>query len=81
PKYTYALLLRCAILGSSEGRLTQREIFASVKAKFPHFRTANATTWQGSMRHQLSLNRLFELEDRPVSLPGQGGYWRVNLSA
>lgn len=33
------------------------------------------------MRHQLSLNRLFELEERPVSLPGQGGYWRVNLSA
>lgn len=33
------------------------------------------------MRHQLSLNRLFELEERPTSLPGQGGYWRVNLSA
>ena len=46
PKYTYALLLRCAILGSPEGRLTQREIFADVKAKFPYFRTASATTWQ-----------------------------------
>ena len=33
------------------------------------------------MRHQLSLNRLFELEERPISLPGQGGYWRVNLNA
>ncbi|VDC00417.1 unnamed protein product [Peniophora sp. CBMAI 1063] len=82
PKYTYALLLRCTILGSPEGRLTQREIFADIKAKFPYYRTANAATWQGSMRHQLSLNRLFELEERPPTLgPGQGGYWRVNLNA
>lgn len=46
PKYTYALLLRCAILGSPEGRLTQREIFDDVKAKYPYFRTASAATWQ-----------------------------------
>lgn len=33
------------------------------------------------MRHHLSLNRLFERQPRPVTDPGFGSYWTVNLSA
>lgn len=33
------------------------------------------------MRHHLSLNRLFERQPRPVTDPGFGSYWTVNLAA
>lgn len=34
-----------------------------------------------SVRHHLSLNRLFERQPRPVTDPGFGSYWTVNLAA
>jgi hypothetical protein len=33
------------------------------------------------VRHHLSLNRLFERQTRPVTDPGFGSYWTVNLEA
>lgn len=36
---------------------------------------------QQSVRHHLSLNRLFERQPRPVTDPGFGSYWTVNLTA
>ena len=36
---------------------------------------------QQSVRHHLSLNRLFERQPRPPSDPGFGSYWTVNLDA
>ena len=36
---------------------------------------------QQSVRHHLSLNRLFERQPRPVTDPGFGSYWTVNLLA
>ena len=36
---------------------------------------------QQSVRHHLSLNRLFEKQPRPVTDPGFGSYWTVNLAA
>lgn len=33
------------------------------------------------MRHHLSLNRLFERQQRPATDPGFGSYWTVNLEA
>lgn len=38
-------------------------------------------SFQQSVRHHLSLNRLFERQPRPVTDPGFGSYWTVNLSA
>lgn len=37
--------------------------------------------FQQSVRHHLSLNRLFERQPRPVTDPGFGSYWTVNLLA
>ncbi|TCD64067.1 forkhead box protein [Steccherinum ochraceum] len=36
---------------------------------------------QQSVRHHLSLNRLFERQPRPATEPGFGSYWTVNLLA
>lgn len=97
PQHTLPVILRCAILGSPKKRLTIREIYAAMEAKYPYYRTAGPT-WkvshnsissvkvtyvptQQSVRHHLSLNRLFERQPRPVTDPGFGSYWTVNLTA
>lgn len=80
PQHTLPVILRCAILGSPNRRLTIREIYAAMEAKYPYYKTAGPT-WKQSVRHHLSLNRLFERQPRPVTDPGFGSYWTVNLTA
>lgn len=80
PQHTLPVILRCAILGSANKRLTIREIYAAMENKYTYFRNAGPT-WKQSVRHHLSLNRLFERQPRPVTDPGFGSYWTVNLSA
>ncbi|TFK30942.1 hypothetical protein FA15DRAFT_663017 [Coprinopsis marcescibilis] len=80
PQHTLPVILRCAILGSPRKRLTIREIYAAMEAKYSYYKTAGPT-WKQSVRHHLSLNRLFERQPRPVTDPGFGSYWTVNLAA
>ncbi|KAJ7897142.1 hypothetical protein B0H14DRAFT_2677058 [Mycena olivaceomarginata] len=80
PQHTLPVILRCAILGSPRKRLTIREIYAAMEEKYAYYRTAGAT-WKQSVRHHLSLNRLFERQPRPATDPGFGSYWTVNLLA
>ncbi|ESK92674.1 forkhead box protein c2 [Moniliophthora roreri MCA 2997] len=80
PQHTLPVILRCAILGSPRKRLTIREIYAAMEGKYAYYRTAGST-WKQSVRHHLSLNRLFERQPRPVTDPGFGSYWTVNLAA
>ncbi|KAJ7934121.1 hypothetical protein B0H13DRAFT_1591813, partial [Mycena leptocephala] len=42
---------------------------------------AHRLSHQQSVRHNLSLNRLFERQPRPTLEPGSGSYWTVNLTA
>ncbi|KAH8835573.1 hypothetical protein DL96DRAFT_67920 [Flagelloscypha sp. PMI_526] len=80
PQHTLPVILRCAILGSPKQRLTIREIYAAMEDKYAYYKTAG-TTWKQSVRHHLSLNRLFERQPRPEADPGFGSYWTVNLLA
>ena len=40
PPYTYATIVRCAILGSPGQRLTLSEIYLAMMTRFPWFETA-----------------------------------------
>ncbi|KAJ7459182.1 hypothetical protein B0H11DRAFT_2060699 [Mycena galericulata] len=80
PQHTLPVILRCAILGAPRKRLTIREIYAAMEEKYAYYRTAGPT-WKQSVRHHLSLNRLFERQPRPATDPGFGSYWTVNLAA
>ncbi|KAH6917022.1 hypothetical protein BKA70DRAFT_1251152 [Coprinopsis sp. MPI-PUGE-AT-0042] len=80
PQHTLPVILRCAILGSPRKRLTIREIYGAMEDKYSYYKSAGPT-WKQSVRHHLSLNRLFERQPRPVTDPGFGSYWTVNLTA
>ncbi|EJD03825.1 winged helix DNA-binding domain-containing protein, partial [Fomitiporia mediterranea MF3/22] len=77
PQHTLPVILRCAILGSAKRKLTIRDIYAAMENKYPYYRTAGPA-WKQSVRHHLSLSRLFERKAKPVTEPGFGSYWTVN---
>lgn len=58
PPFTYASLIRQAILDAPEQQLTLNEIYSWFIHKFAYFRR-NAATWKNAVRHNLSLHKCF----------------------
>uniref|UniRef100_A0A087YGC9 Forkhead box P4 n=1 Tax=Poecilia formosa TaxID=48698 RepID=A0A087YGC9_POEFO len=58
PPFTYASLIRHAILESPDRQLTLNEIYNWFTRKFAYFRR-NTATWKGGVRHNLSLHKCF----------------------
>ncbi|XP_063053855.1 forkhead box protein P1-like [Engraulis encrasicolus] len=58
PPFTYAALIRQAIIEASGMRLTLREIYHWFTRTFAFFRR-NAATWKNAVRHNLSLHKCF----------------------
>ncbi|CAH1264784.1 FOXP1 [Branchiostoma lanceolatum] len=58
PPFTYASLIRQAIIESPERQLTLNEIYNWFTRTFAYFRR-NAATWKNAVRHNLSLHKCF----------------------
>ncbi|XP_047661322.1 forkhead box protein P4 isoform X4 [Tachysurus fulvidraco] len=58
PPFTYASLIRHAILESPERQLTLNEIYNWFTRMFAYFRR-NTATWKNAVRHNLSLHKCF----------------------
>ncbi|XP_059351954.1 forkhead box protein P1-like isoform X8 [Daphnia carinata] len=58
PPFTYASLIRQAIIESPERQLTLNEIYTWFQNTFCYFRH-NAATWKNAVRHNLSLHKCF----------------------
>ncbi|XP_072567163.1 forkhead box protein P2-like isoform X2 [Paramormyrops kingsleyae] len=58
PPFTYATLIRQAIMESSDWQLTLNEIYSWFTRTFAYFRR-NAATWKNAVRHNLSLHKCF----------------------
>uniref|UniRef100_A0A674MZF1 Forkhead box P2 n=1 Tax=Takifugu rubripes TaxID=31033 RepID=A0A674MZF1_TAKRU len=58
PPFTYATLIRQAIIDSAEHQLTLNEIYSWFTRTFAYFRR-NAATWKNAVRHNLSLHKCF----------------------
>lgn len=97
--FSYSSLIAQAISSSHEGKMTLREIYAWINWAYPDlysFDGPDAQGWQNTVRHNLSLNKMFvkvprsavgtRLSDRPggwgsVTFPrGKGGYWMLDSS-
>uniref|UniRef100_A0AAQ4QBA0 Fork-head domain-containing protein n=1 Tax=Gasterosteus aculeatus aculeatus TaxID=481459 RepID=A0AAQ4QBA0_GASAC len=58
PPFTYATLIRQAIMETSDLQLTLNEIYNWFTRTFAYFRR-NAATWKNAVRHNLSLHKCF----------------------
>lgn len=59
PPYTYAALIRQAIVESEQQQLTLGEIYGWFECNFMFFQR-NASTWKNAVRHNLSLHKCFK---------------------
>ncbi|XP_047189304.1 forkhead box protein P2-like [Scophthalmus maximus] len=72
PPFTYATLIRQAIMEASDMQLTLNEIYNWFTRTFAYFRR-NAATWKNAVRHNLSLHKCFvRVEDV------KGAVWTVD---
>ncbi|GAU93776.1 hypothetical protein RvY_05663-2 [Ramazzottius varieornatus] len=72
PPYTYASLIRQAIIESPERQLTLNEIYMWFQTTFAYFRK-NAATWKNAVRHNLSLHKCFARVENV-----KGAVWTVD---
>ncbi|KAF7638123.1 Fork-head domain-containing protein [Meloidogyne graminicola] len=75
PPYTYASLIRQAIMESKDCQLTLNEIYQWFQEAFFYFRR-NAATWKNAVRHNLSLHKCFTRVEQNV----KGAVWTVDDS-
>ncbi|KAF8997307.1 fork head domain-containing protein [Cyathus striatus] len=61
--------------------LTLQEIYAVVATRFEWYKMNPKEGWKNSIRHNLSLNLLFRKKNRPITEPGKGHYWYIDISS
>lgn len=77
PPFCYSTLIYLAIKFSKKEQATLNEIYRWIKEHFKYYRTAEST-WQNSIRHNLSLNEFFMKVPRQAGSAGKGSYWKLN---
>lgn len=79
PPHSYAYLIKKALTEAPEGLLSLNGIYTWIKNTYSYYKTADPA-WQNSIRHNLSLNKMFEKVKRPANDPGKGGFWKLNMN-
>ncbi|WVQ75693.1 hypothetical protein IAR50_005323 [Cryptococcus sp. DSM 104548] len=84
PPYPYHEMIRHAIEQAPDRRLQLNQIYASIAERFPFFKTLDekkTAGWQNSIRHNLSLKKMFvrvnKIDGVPDDTAGKGGWWTV----
>jgi len=78
PPYSYASLIRLAIINSESQKATLADIYQWIQEKFPYYQLQTNQGWKNSIRHNLSLNKSFMKVARGRQDPGKGCYWAIN---
>jgi forkhead transcription factor HCM1 len=77
PPHSYAVLIAMAILRSPQRRLTLSQIYKWISDTYSFYSASEASGWQNSIRHNLSLNKAFIKQERPKGDTGKGHYWAI----
>ncbi|KAJ8727895.1 hypothetical protein PYW08_016280 [Mythimna loreyi] len=78
PPYSYSTLI-CMAMRYNSDKMTLSAIYSWIRENFKYYRNADPT-WQNSIRHNLSLNKVFVKEARSKHEPGKGGFWKLDLA-
>ncbi|EIW67932.1 hypothetical protein TREMEDRAFT_63820 [Tremella mesenterica DSM 1558] len=77
PTPSFACIIGQAILRSSAGGLSLEHIYRYVETAFPYFQTGDGA-WRNSVRHNLSIHKMFKTIPRTERHPpGKGGIWVI----
>ncbi|CAF1074057.1 unnamed protein product, partial [Didymodactylos carnosus] len=77
PPYSYSQLIVLAMQHSNADKMTLQMIYEWITENFPYFKKIEST-WQNSIRHNLSLNKCFMKVARTKKEPGKGGFWKLS---
>ncbi|KAJ1559412.1 hypothetical protein HK405_010736 [Cladochytrium tenue] len=79
PPLSYVQLIAMAIQSSPEQRMVLSDIYAWVSTHYPFFKPEDKA-WKNSIRHNLSICKMFVKEPRSDTDRRAGGYWRIDLN-
>ncbi|PVU99208.1 hypothetical protein BB560_005543, partial [Smittium megazygosporum] len=77
--HSYATIITFAILRHPEQRMSLNEIYNWVSDKYPYVKSSGVG-WKNSIRHNLSLNRVFVKMQKTEKKTGKGSYWTVDFA-
>lgn len=78
PAPSFACIIGQAILRSSAGGLSLEHIYRYVETAYPFFKNGDGA-WRNSVRHNLSIHKMFETIPRTEKFPpGKGGIWIIH---
>jgi len=78
PGPSFACIIGQAILRCSAGGLSLEHIYRYVETAYPFFKNDNPA-WRNSVRHNLSIHKMFETIPRTEAFPpGKGGIWIIH---
>nr|AFX62228.1 forkhead box J1-like protein 1 [Schmidtea mediterranea] len=77
PTFTFAVLISWAMKELGKPKITLSDIYGWISDNFAYYRYSDSS-WQNSVRHNLSMNKYFQKVPRRKDEPGKGGFWRMN---
>ncbi|KAH7313262.1 fork head domain-containing protein [Stachybotrys elegans] len=77
PQYSYAQMITQAIINAPDGKLNLNGIYTFIMNNYSYYRHQQASGWQNSIRHNLSLNKAFDKVARSTDEPGKGMKWQI----
>lgn len=78
PAPSFACIIGQAILRCKAGGLSLEHIYRYVETAYPFFKSGDGA-WRNSVRHNLSIHKMFETIPRTEKFPpGKGGIWIIH---
>ena len=78
PGPSFACIIGQAILKCQAGGLSLEHIYRFVETAYPYFKNGDGA-WRNSVRHNLSIHKMFETIPRTEKFPpGKGGIWIIH---